>query len=285
MGAFCALRPGNHVLPHPYFLEENGRQHCWKTRLWSDHHEETRQVFTNFRKIRNCFISFRNFCKRIFLERLKITKFWTFWFIFCEILNVGNVILQIFATQKFLGDQFYTLGTKFLSNGYQVLDEVFPKVTKCTFHKYGPSGSIQIHDALCIMALNIVNEKIFVFLWFWYIVLFLCSCSILIWRFFTLIFYKRFMSFNLFIFRNGKLDYWNLKLVLKQCNYHEWLLLKYLAKNMDPLVFKDLFMDISEELEERKPLFMLAESDKGSPTDMTKFDWFCNLYFINKLFL
>ena len=48
---------------------------------------------------------------------------------------------------------------------------VFPRVTKCTFHKFGPSGSIQTHDALCILALNILNEKIFIFLWFWLIIL------------------------------------------------------------------------------------------------------------------
>ncbi|VEN36405.1 unnamed protein product [Callosobruchus maculatus] len=48
---------------------------------------------------------------------------------------------------------------------------VFPRVTKCTFHKFGPSGSIQKHDALCILAQNILNEKIYIFLWFWFIIL------------------------------------------------------------------------------------------------------------------
>ena len=46
------------------------------------------------------------------------------------------------------------------------MNVVFPKVTKCTFHKYGPSGTITKHDGLCILALNIINEKIYVFLWF-----------------------------------------------------------------------------------------------------------------------
>ena len=43
------------------------------------------------------------------------------------------------------------------------------QVTKCTFHKYGPSGTIQTIDGLCILPLNIINEKIYVFLWFWFI--------------------------------------------------------------------------------------------------------------------
>merc|ERR1711894_559626 len=49
------------------------------------------------------------------------------------------------------------------------MNVVFPKVTKCTFHMYGPSGTVTKHDGLCILALNIINEKIFVFLWFWFV--------------------------------------------------------------------------------------------------------------------
>ena len=48
---------------------------------------------------------------------------------------------------------------------------LFHRVTKCTFHKYGPSGQIQRHDAQCILPINIINEKIFVFLWWWFILL------------------------------------------------------------------------------------------------------------------
>ena len=40
--------------------------------------------------------------------------------------------------------------------------QVFPKVTKCTFHKYGPSGTVERIDGLCVLPLNIVNEKIMV---------------------------------------------------------------------------------------------------------------------------
>lgn len=49
------------------------------------------------------------------------------------------------------------------------------QVTKCIFHKYGPSGSIQQHDALCVMALNIIHEKIYTVLWFWLLFLFIAS--------------------------------------------------------------------------------------------------------------
>ena len=44
-------------------------------------------------------------------------------------------------------------------------------MTKCTFHKFGPSGTVQAFDGLCVLPLNIINEKIYVFLWFWFVTL------------------------------------------------------------------------------------------------------------------
>ena len=48
---------------------------------------------------------------------------------------------------------------------------VFPKVSKCSFHKYGPSGTPERLDGLCVLPLNIINEKIYIFLWFWFILI------------------------------------------------------------------------------------------------------------------
>ena len=44
-------------------------------------------------------------------------------------------------------------------------------MTKCTFHKFGGSGTIQVVDAMCVLAMNILSEKIYIFLWFWFIIL------------------------------------------------------------------------------------------------------------------
>ena len=76
---------------------------------------------------------------------------------------------------SFLGYQFTTYGWDVLTVTAQSPEDradpmnmVFPKVTKCTFHKYGPGGGIQRHDAQCVLPINILNEKIYVFLWFWF---------------------------------------------------------------------------------------------------------------------
>ena len=93
-------------------------------------------------------------------------------------MNFANVIGQMYLINFFLGGVFLTYGTDVLKwseaepeDRTDPMVDVFPRVTKCTFHKYGPSGTIERHDAMCVLALNIINEKIYVALWFWFIIL------------------------------------------------------------------------------------------------------------------
>lgn len=74
---------------------------------------------------------------------------------------------------KSLGEQGWKVIVRTVCCTCQVFFFAFRlyRVTKCHFHKYGPSGTIQRHDVMCVLALNIINEKIYIFLWFWYIIL------------------------------------------------------------------------------------------------------------------
>ena len=65
----------------------------------------------------------------------------------------------------------------------EIANVSFFRMTKCTFHKYGTSGNIENHDVLCILPLNIVNEKIYIFIWFWFLVLGLLSFLVVLYRF------------------------------------------------------------------------------------------------------
>lgn len=194
--------------------------------------------------------------KQDFLKQISVNKSWAISLISCEFLNVLHIMLQVFITHKFLGKEFLHLGSNVLKNGSTILDQVFPKVTKCIFHKYGASGSIQAHDTLCIMALNVINEKIYLFIWMWFIVLFAASCVILIWRVLCLFCLSKTLWFNKMIFGQGnrnKLSSFQINVVMKFFSYPDWLILKYLAKNLDSLTFRELFVRIFEEVEEIKP--------------------------------
>ncbi|XP_013109843.1 innexin inx3 [Stomoxys calcitrans] len=115
---------------------------------------------------------------------------YSFAYYLCEALNFINVIVNIFLVDKFLGGAFMTYGTDVIKFSNMDQDkrsdpmiEIFPRLTKCTFHKFGPGGSPQRHDTLCVLALNILNEKIYIFLWFWFIILSVISGLALIYSF------------------------------------------------------------------------------------------------------
>ena len=72
----------------------------------------------------------------------------------------------------FLDGEFIKYGWKVLKftdtpqeNRTDPMIEIFPRITKCDFHKVGPTGTIQTLDYMCILALNNLNEKIYIFLW------------------------------------------------------------------------------------------------------------------------
>ncbi|CAG5095233.1 Similar to Inx7: Innexin inx7 (Drosophila melanogaster) [Cotesia congregata] len=199
--------------------------------------------------------------RNAFLNRLHINRPWAYYMSFCELINFTNVLVQIYITDAFLGGAFLDLGlttTQFEhSPGDKMtpLDIVFPKVTKCTFHKYGPSGTIQQHDALCVMALNIINEKIYIFLWFWFIILAIVTGLGLVWRMLTMLLHSRSIAFNRYIFSvacPGKYNPWNVLKLTHDYYYGDWLFLYYLAKNLDNYVFKELLEKLAYDLEERK---------------------------------
>ena len=90
---------------------------------------------------------------------------------------------------RFFDGTFFTYGIEVMSFADRDQEDridpmiyVFPRMTKCTFHKFGTSGNIEKHDALCILPLNIVNEKIYIFIWFWLLFLGLLSFLILVYR-------------------------------------------------------------------------------------------------------
>lgn len=103
---------------------------------------------------------------------------YAFRFLIVEIINFVHVIVQMVVINYFLGNEFSDFGIQVMSFPNQdpelrvdPMSKIFPKMTKCTFSAFGPSGDVQRYDNLCLLPLNIVNEKIYIFLWFWLMLL------------------------------------------------------------------------------------------------------------------
>ncbi len=74
-----------------------------------------------------------------------------------------------------MNGDFSSLGLRWLRHDPDSLKtaplvRLFPRVTKCMLHHYSISGQIMDVAALCILPLNIINEKIYLLFWFWLVV-------------------------------------------------------------------------------------------------------------------
>jgi len=112
----------------------------------------------------------------------KFNKY-AFCFFFCELLNILISISQVFVTNAFLNYQFLDYGylvyqhyrlppeERQLPTSLNPMCEVFPKVGVCNYQRYGRGGGQETKNALCVLSLNMINDKAFAILWIWHCIL------------------------------------------------------------------------------------------------------------------
>ncbi|KAJ8891020.1 hypothetical protein PR048_010529 [Dryococelus australis] len=191
---------------------------------------------------------------KAFVARRQLFAPWVGWLTACEMLCALNLGLQVAVVHAFLGGNFWDLVPGALDPEASAprLDVVFPKLTKCTFHKYGPSGSIQNHDALCVMQLNLIYEKVFIGMWVWMMTLLLATAVGVAWRVGTIVLYCRVGVVSKAMLRcsyPGRMDDRTVDKVLSACDYPSWLFLCYLGGNMDSSTFKDVVYSVAAEVD------------------------------------
>jgi len=207
---------------------------------------------------------------KYFVETMGLHDGWAARILLAHSLYLINVVGQVFFTDCFLGYEFSTYGVyaaSFLEQESQdrtdPMARVFPRVTKCTFHKYGPGGGIQRHDAQCVLPINILNEKIYVFLWFWFGILTcltildvlhhvgLISLSGVRW----MVLKRKLQTAPKYKVKSMTID---LHLISSSLSYGDWMLCYHLMQNMDCLTF-------AEWLQELTRLLKNAEEEKKIP--------------------
>lgn len=109
-------------------------------------------------------------------------------------------------------------------------------MTKCLFHQGGRSLTVERHDALCILPLNVVNEKIYIFLWFWFVLLTFLSLLTLLYRIGVII-SPRIRGF-LLATRFRLLGQDAVQNIVRKSRLGDWFLLYMLGQNIDSVIFK-----------------------------------------------
>jgi len=182
-----------------------------------------------------------------------LNKSYAYRYAFLELVNAFHVILQFIITDWFLGRQFITFGFKYFKiipdvydhdNPVNPMIKVFPKITKCTFWRFGPSGSVQKYDNLCLLPLNILNEKGYLVMWLWLAFLLIVSFLKVGQRLMLICI----PSYRWFYLTSSKemIPRDVLKKVQSKSTYGDWFVLHNIARNINPLYFRDLMICLAE---------------------------------------
>jgi len=176
-------------------------------------------------------------------------------FFICECLNFVTLYLNCHIITKFLGGTalhtFWTYGSDVLEYwGFEPelqrpninpICDMFPTTVSCTISKGSITGAVEETNGMCILSQNIMNEKIFLALWFWFMILFVIV---------GLQFFLRLATIAIPGFRKNMLlsslkgNNRDVHCFLMECNIGDWFVLMQISKNVDPFFYEKFMGEI-----------------------------------------
>ncbi|CAK9813511.1 Innexin inx1 [Anthophora plagiata] len=171
----------------------------------------------------------------------------------CEALCLVNIFSQLYLMNRFFDGEFLSYGLRVLQFSDIPQEEridpmvyVFPRVTKCIFHKYGASGTIQKHDSLCILPLNIVNEKTYIFIWFWFAILSILLLGLIVYR--AAIIFAPVVRPRLLHISSRFVSKETCISISKKVELGDWWILYVLSSNMDSKIYSNLLQEFTKKM-------------------------------------
>ena len=178
-------------------------------------------------------------------------------FLACETLNFGVAIVNFLIIDLFLNGKFATYGTDVIRYliGYDgaVKDPMcstFPTLVSCEHYHAGTNGKIDVRNKICILSQNIINEKIYLLLWFWILILFVVSILMLFYRSCTILFPSVRRYELMYRARKGTSD--TIEVVGKHVSLSQWFILSQIGRNSKS-------RDFNKFLRHLKPLLLKTQ--------------------------
>jgi len=207
---------------------------------------------------------------------------YAFGFFFCELMNPILSLTSVYLTHKFLLNQYLEYGIDLyryytmepeerkLNGIVDPMCEVFPKMAACRYHRYGMGGREDNRHAICILGLNMINDKVFVIVWIWHVFIVVVGTV----RIFTrsgqlvsarvrYILIKQMM--NRYLKNNAHVKH--IQHYIIHCSLGDWFVLYQMSKNLNRRFFAEfitvlaLTVNPDPNIEPEEPEIYLTEAD------------------------
>jgi len=207
---------------------------------------------------------------------------YAFGFFGCELLNCCFSILSVYLTHKFLLNQYLEYGVQ-VYKYYSVIPEervrqsmtdpfceLFPKMAACHYHRYGMGGREDDRHAICILGLNMVNDKVFVLIWLWHCFIVFMGVVRLLTRSPQLVSSEvRYflMKFKMQKYFQNNAHIKQIKHYLTNCSIGDWYVLYQMSKNLNQRFFAEyltvlaMTIDPDPTIENEEPEIFITEED------------------------
>ena len=188
---------------------------------------------------------------KYFVASRNIHNYWAIKLLAVDFMYLANVLGNIYFMDIFLKGEFRNYGLDVLNylnydpeDRIDPMTSVFPTLTKCSFRQYGPSGTIALEDVLCVLPINIVNQRMFVFLWFWLVILSTVTIIGMLANLAVTFSPVAFAKYKIRTWKNMSPTDWTKLDKDLQLEFGDWKLLIAIANNMEPRFFNDFIQDL-----------------------------------------
>jgi len=205
-------------------------------------------------------------------------------YVFCEILNFVILVLNFHFTDVFLSGNFWYYGSGWIQYNRMSYREqetsvspfcnTFPLEVSCSVPNFGAGGGIQMLNGMCVLTQNIINQKMYLVIWFYMVFLILIFPICIFYRVLTL-FFDCFRSACLIAQlgnTNDKKARKAIKEIMSKCYIGDWFVLFQLSKNVNMYFFRAFAKELAKSLKLSKKSSQRSNQPKVTYIEKEKVD-------------